>query len=111
MKFFAYKAEGTITGFYTMEGEAKFRKNRKPVYAAVFSYNDKNGEQHEIITSTFKKQRKYKKGDKVVVYYHLDTPKKAQIDDSFPWKREIIIWVIGLLGICFTLPIMLKSKT
>ena len=110
LKYNSYKAEGTITGYYTKQGDAKFRWNRKPVYAPVFSYNDKNGEKYEIITSYFKKQMKYKKGDIVVVYYNSDNQKKAQIDDSFPWKREIPLWVMGLLGIYFTLIPILNNK-
>ena len=110
LKYNSYKAEGTITGYYTMQGNARFRWNRKPVYAPVFSYNDKDGEKYEIITSYFKKQMKYKKGDIVVVYYNSDIPRKAQIDDSFPWKREILLWVMGLLGVYFTLIPILKNK-
>lgn len=111
LKYNANKAEGTITGYFTTPGNARFRWNRKPVYAPVFSYNDKEGENYEIITSNFKKQMKYKKGDIVVVYYNSDNPKKAQIDDSFPWKREIILWIMGLLGVYYTLvPILNKNN-
>ena len=111
LKYNSYKAEGTITGYYTMEGDAKFRWNRKPEYAPVFSYNDKDGEKYKIITSTFKKQMKYKKGDIVIVYYNSNNPTKAQIDDSFPWKREVLLWVMGLLGVYFTLIPIQNKKT
>ena len=53
---------------------------------------------------------KYKKGDIVIVYYKSANPKKAQIDDSFPWKREIILWIMGLLGVYFTLIPILNNK-
>ena len=111
LKYNSNKAEGTITGYYTRAGDARFIWNRKPVYAPVFSYIDKDRAKYEIITSYYKKQMKYKKGDLVVVYYNSDNPNKAQIDDSFPWKREIVLWVMGLLGVYFTLIPILNNKT
>ncbi len=110
LKYNSNKTDGIITGYYTKEGNAKFRWNRKPAYAPVFSYTNEKGEELEVITSNFKKRMKYKKGDSVTVYYNSDSPKKAQIDDSFPWKRNLILFVLGILGVYFTLIPILGNK-
>jgi len=110
LKYNSNKTDGIITGYYTKEGEAKFRWNRKPVYAPVFKYTDENEEIHEVITSNYKKEMKYEKGDTVTVYYNSDSPKKAQIDDSFPWLRDITLFVFGILGVFFTLLPILGKK-
>ncbi len=110
LKYNSLKTEGTITGYYTKKGNAKFRWNRKPAYAPVFLFTNEKGEELEVITSNFKKRMKYEKGDTVTVYYNSDSPKKAQIDDSFPWTRNLTLFVMGVLGLYYTLLPILGNK-
>jgi len=103
LKYNASTAQGTITGYYTREGNAKFIWNRKPEYAPTFSFNNENHEEVNVIPTTYKKRMKYKKGDIVKVYYNKQQPSKAQIDDSFPWTRYIMMSITGLVGLFYTL--------
>lgn len=111
LKYNSNKADGVIVNYHSKEGEAKFRWNRKPVHAPVFSFKDEAGEEFNIITSNFKKRMKYKKGDNVVVYYNPDNPRNAEIDDSFPWTRYITILILGALGVYYTLLPILGNKS
>ena len=103
--------EGTITGYYKRQGDARFIWNRKDVFAPVFSYQTKVGKEIEVITSSYKKEMKYQKGDTVTVYYNPQKPEKAQIADSFPWTRHVVLLVFGILGVIFTLSPIFGYKT
>lgn len=110
LKYFSNKTEGTITDYFTRKGYVGLIGNRKSVYAPVFKYKDDYGQEHEIITTNYKRNMKYKKGDFVTVYYNSDNPKIAQIDDSFPWVGDIFLWTFGVLGVIFTLGPILNGK-
>lgn len=110
LKYNSETVSGEIKNYYTRIGEARFIWNRKPVYAPVITFVTEAGQETEIITSTYKEKMKYKKGDVVTVYYNTDDPKIAHIDDSFKWFRDGVLFFIGLVGLCYTIPPVLDHK-
>ena len=103
LKFNSNTAKGVIKGYYTKKGDAKFIWNRDSVYAPVFTFINKNEKKIEVISNNYKKRMKYKKGDTVTVFYNENKPEKAQIDDSFPWTRHIMLTIAGIIGLFYTL--------
>ena len=51
LKYFSNKTEGTITDYFTKKGYVGLIGNRAAVYAPVFSFIDKDGIEHEILTT------------------------------------------------------------
>ena len=103
LKYNSNSTQGTITGYYKREGNAKFIWNRKPEYAPTFSFINKDNKEVSVISTTYKKGMKYKKGDQINVYYDKQQPNKARIDDSFPWTRHMMMSLAGLMGLFYTL--------
>jgi len=110
LKYNALTTKGEIAGYYTKIGEAKFTKNRKPVYAPMFKYQTKSGKQITVKTKYYKKRIKYKKGDSVTVFYNENKPENAQIEASFPWKPYLLYLTYGIIGIILTVSPILNWK-
>lgn len=103
LKYNSKTAQGIITGYYAREDNARFSKDRKNEYAPVFSFKNEKNEELTVITKTYKENMKFKKGDVVKVYYTEQNPDKAQIDDSFPWTRHIMMSLAAMVGMFYTL--------
>lgn len=108
IRYFSNTAEGEITGYYTKKADARFEKDRTPVYAPTFSFIDDKNEEIEVVTQVFSDTMKYKKGDVVTVYYNLNNSKKAYLNDSFPWTGRLVFLFFGICGLIFTIPPILK---
>ncbi|CAM4253401.1 DUF3592 domain-containing protein [Zobellia roscoffensis] len=111
IRYFSNTAEGEITGYYTKKAHARFQKYRTPVYAPTFSFIDDKNEEIKVVTQVFIDTMKYKKGEIVTVYYNPNNPKKAYLNDSFPWMGRLVLLFFGVCGLFFTIPPILNKRT
>ena len=73
------KTNGTIIGYNSKTGYAKLTKNRKLVYAPIFSFITKDKKNITIESIIFTKTKSHKKGETVQVYYNKNNPRMIKI--------------------------------
>ncbi len=95
-------SEGTIIDFDV--NISKDKKNREVLsYAPIFSYYVK--ESDRILkkkSPNYKKEKTYKKGDKVSILYKKEDPRHAMIEGNHDWRIPIFLMIFGLIALYFS---------
>ena len=92
---------GVIIGYQSKKNNSFLEKNRVLVHAPIFKYENLN-DSIKISSTVYDQVKKYEEGDIVQVCYSKNQLLKAQIKDSFPWKNNIYMLIIGIVGLLVT---------
>ncbi len=112
LKYYGEVTKGIIIGYQTKKSNDYLEKNRKQIYAPIFTYKPKNkNTEVNISTSVYNEIKKYEIGDTVRVCYMKNKILKAQIKDLFPWRNKIYMLIVGVVGLIVTTLPFFKKMT
>ncbi len=92
----AVKTEGKVVEYKTVK--TKSRSNRD-TYAPVFTFKDRIGKEHKVVSSYSSADLLGEVGDKILIRYDPEKPERAKIDIFVNfWGISLIL---GGFGLCF----------
>lgn len=101
LKYVGESTTGIIIGYQTKKSNSYLNKNRKIVYAPIFKYYNLN-DSIKISTTVYDEKKEYEIGDTVQVCYKKDKLSKAQIKGLFPWRNNMYMLIVGIVGLLVT---------
>jgi hypothetical protein len=91
----ANRAQGTVIRLDERSGSGS-----RSVYYPVYTFQDSQGKQHEIYSSSGSYPPSYEVGEKVTVLYQSDNPSNAEIDSFMDkWLFTVLLAGFGLIGL------------
>ncbi|MDO6597313.1 DUF3592 domain-containing protein [Oceanihabitans sp. 2_MG-2023] len=100
---------GTIIDYRSKVNNDQAVFDKGTDYAPVFKFITETDKKEIMVQSTsYKSEKKYAIGSTVKVYYDNNNPKKAYIEESFPWRFLFILLTTGIIG--FLIPLLLILK-
>ncbi|NTW69756.1 MAG: DUF3592 domain-containing protein [Chlorobiaceae bacterium] len=112
----AIKTEGTVVRLAESWSGGSTVSHNSSIYRPVVRFRDRNGLQHEFISSSGSNPPSYLEGEKVELLYLPDKPENAQINEFVSlWAGSIILGGLGTLflfvgGGIFFVPMLKKQK-
>jgi|SRR5690554_876413 len=101
LKYGGEVTTGVIIGYQTKKSNSYLNKDRKLIHAPIFQYSNLN-DSIKISTTVYNEIKEYEIGDTVQVCYKKDNLTKAQIKGLFPWRNNIYMLIVGIVGIFVT---------
>lgn len=99
----AVKTEGVVIGYNIKEGYEKIEANRKDIYAPIITYKIDNNTDNTLNYPYYNREKPYNIGDRIVVYYDKNNPKKAKIDADYRQSNKTKLTIVGLCFLCIGL--------
>lgn len=99
----ASRTVGTVTKMIERPGH-----DSSTVYSPVYTFQDAQGKQHEIYSSSGTYPPAYKVGDNVTVLYPPDNPDKAETDSFLDkWLSAALFGIFGFIALIFGIGLFL----